>query len=711
MTGAVPRVQGRHRISPVGSLMQLRNIPHEDIGPLHHHRHHQLSRGQRSLPTRSSSHLRRQRDRQRHSLQTPTDTAASVGTSQLTSIVRFLSGSVKPQDATGNEDFMPPKKKTWDKTAVLQALAYTVNHRLYSVSKESGRNAAKYIFNTFPNLFLNDIAEPHIPCLMPETLQPLMDSVSEEALNERIQLRRVKASVDMFDQLLQGGSTPSIETTNRLLDLLCFYGDLEPNQLEQRQSEESENGGDSRRRNGRTRNADKLPTWRQNNNAERIFNLMPERNSYTFCTMIRGMVKHGSPAKAFSMYTDLLNNRMNADVHTFNALILAAPETKERHIEKLDFILELLKHMVEQKVQPTILTFNCVLNSMRLCGSIAKGPALKVLNEMKALNVAPSLATFYHLLGVFYKPAVFDRGQVGILAEILDELEGKSFTAQDPDDVYFFSTAMRLCLELKDVDLAYRLYGLAETGDNWKLLGDHTLHSMYYGRFLTVLTLIENIDVVMKWYRELVPSRFFPNHRTMSSLLQALEMESRLDLVPQIWKDIKLLGYSNNVELVEEVLRLMARNEQPQAVQNLFSETVLDIKSLYTPRPRVRVILQWSAGALGDATTLLVRAGRTKEAWETFGLFKTENRVPRSTVINMLLDSAKTAGNSSLAIDLVQQAVAFSLPNVASLARRVTEEFSITEEQRITLEDIQTHGPSSSSSSESSDSDDDRDGK
>lgn len=30
---------------------------------------------------------------------------------------------------------------------------------------------------------------------------------------------------------------------------------------------------------------------RENNNAERIFKIMPEKNAHSYCTMIRGMVK------------------------------------------------------------------------------------------------------------------------------------------------------------------------------------------------------------------------------------------------------------------------------------------------------------------------------------------------------------------------------------------------------------------------------------
>lgn len=42
-------------------------------------------------------------------------------------------------------------------------------------------------------------------CLMPETVELQIEEVSEAALVERIRLRKVKAAVDMYDQLVQAG--------------------------------------------------------------------------------------------------------------------------------------------------------------------------------------------------------------------------------------------------------------------------------------------------------------------------------------------------------------------------------------------------------------------------------------------------------------------------------------------------------------------------
>ncbi|XP_078409823.1 small ribosomal subunit protein mS39 [Cetorhinus maximus] len=635
-----------------------------------------------------------------------------------------------PKQTDSAEEIVIPRKKTWDKLAVLQALAATVNRdhtavhyrfqddpyliprtspefRLYSLSQESGRNAAKYIVNTYPHLFQKDIAEPSIPCLMPEQLEPLVNEVNVAALKERIQLRKVTASVDLYDQLVQAGTPVSLDITNTLLDLLCVYGDKEPpreDQLEPREAEaKGEETGDlQKRQRGRPRKASDLLsiTWRENNNAERIFSLMPEQNEHSFCTMIRGMIKYGAYTKAMNMYTDLLNNRMKADVYTFNALISAVPELREMYNEKADLIVELLKQMAEQKVQPNLLTFNSALKSLRKCGSIAKGLSLQIINEMKYLNIEPSLATFDHLLAIFYKPAAANRPHTDIIFEVLDKIEGKHFEAQDPDDVNFFISAMRLCFDLKDLDVAYRLHKVLETGNNWMLLGDSYQQSIYYGRFFNILCMMESIDVVLKWYKALIPSLYYPNVQGMKDLLQALDTENHLHLIPRVWKDIKQLGHSNKQDLVEEVLELMGRDKHSPELQVVFADCALDMKAAYK-RDQFRNVT-WTATSLGNMTAVLLRGGRTQDAWGMLQLFKTNNRVPGKALLDEFLDHAKESCNKALALDLVKLAGAFSLPATSELFDRVMKDFELTDEEKGSLEVLNA---TSSDSSDSSDSD------
>uniref|UniRef100_A0A6Q2Z6R2 Small ribosomal subunit protein mS39 n=1 Tax=Esox lucius TaxID=8010 RepID=A0A6Q2Z6R2_ESOLU len=600
------------------------------------------------------------------------------------------------------EAIVVPKKKTWSKEAVLQALAATVNRdstaahymfqddpyltprtsaefKLYSLSQESGRLAAKHIVNTNPKFFQKDFAEPHIPCLMPETMEPRIEDVSEAALLERIMLRKVKAAVDMYDQLLQAGTTVSTDATNDLLDLICLYGDHDP-----LQDDKPEDKG--RRRKGRPQRAIDLVkiVWRENNNAERIFNLLPERDTRAYSALIRGMVKYGAHVKAFNTYTDMLNNRLTADVHIFNALISAATEVREKYNEKWDLIVELLKQMNEQKVKPNLLTFNAVLKALRRCGSLARAQSLHTLSEMKALGISEwgknTFASHIVFCSIFC-PVSSLQGQTDILQEVLTEVAGRSFVPQDPDDgmhaaFWFLKT---VCLETKDLESAYRVHNLLNVGENWRLLGDSFQQSIYYGRFFNLLCMMEHIDVVLKWYNELIPSLFYPNPQGMKDLLQALDTDNRLDMIPQIWKDIRRMGHDNKSDLVEELLSLMARDRHSPEVQESFAACALDVRSLYKQGQVAKVALEWTTASMTNITTILLAAQKTKQAWDMLNIFKTKNRVPSEELIDEFLVRIK---DGQQAVELVQISASFCLPSTPNLAQRVLQEFELSEEQR-----------------------------
>ncbi|KAM7078915.1 small ribosomal subunit protein mS39 isoform 1-T2 [Molossus nigricans] len=641
-----------------------------------------------------------------------------AGACGLAPSCRLYSGStalpkVEGADVTGIEEVVIPKRKTWDKVAVLQALASTVNRdttaapyafqddpyliptssaesRSFLLAKKSGENAAKFIINLYPKYFQKDIAEPHIPCLVPEHLEPQIEDVSEAALKERIKLKKVKASVDMFDQLLQAGTTVSLETTNNLLDLLCYYGDQEPSadyHFQQREKSEEleeaaeENKGKSRKKAGHQFGV----TWRAKNNAERIFALMPEKNAYSYCTMIRGMVKHRAPVQALNLYTELLNNRLRADVYTFNSLIEATAMMSEKFDEKWNNILELLKQMVAQKVKPNLQTFNTILKCLRRFYAFGRLPALQTLREMKAIGIEPSLATYHYIIQLFYQHESPSKGSSPVIYDIMNEIIGKKFSPRDPDDDMFFQSAMRVCSSLKDLELAYQVHGLLNTGDNRKFIGPHHRRNFYYSKFFNLICLMEQIDVTLKWYKDLIPSVFFPHSQTLIDLLQALDVANRLDMIPEVWKDSKEYGHTFRSDLKEEILMLMARDRHPPELQVAFADCAADIRSTYESQDARQIAPDWPASALNCVAVLFLRAGRTQEAWKMLGLFRKHNKIPRNELLNEFMDSAKASNSPAQAIEIVKLASAFSLPVCESLTQRVTADFTISQEQKEAL--------------------------
>ncbi|XP_059973964.1 small ribosomal subunit protein mS39 [Mesoplodon densirostris] len=635
---------------------------------------------------------------------------------------RCYSGSaavpeVEGAGATGTEEVVIPKKKTWDKVAVLQALASTVHRdgtaapyafqddpyliptssmesHSFLLAKKSGENAAKFIINSYPKYFQKDIAEPHIPCFMPEYFEPQIEDISEAALQERIKLRKVKASVDMFDQLLQAGTTVSLETTNSLLDLLCYYGNQEPstnyNFQQREQAEELEEATEGNNEKPKKKAGHQLGvTWKAKNNAERIFALMPEKNAHSYCTMIRGMVKHRAPTQALNLFTELLNNRLRADVHTFNSLLEAtASVVNDKFEEKWNNMLDLLKQMVAQNVKPNLQTFNTILKCLRRFHAIGKLPALQTLREMKAIGIEPSLATYHYIIQVFYQHESPSKGSSLIIYDIMNELMGKKFSPKDPDDDMFFQSAMRVCSSLRDLELAYRVHDLLNTGDNRKFIGPDHRRNFYYSKFFGLLCLMEQIDVTLKWYKDLIPSVFFPHSQTLIDLLQALDVANRLELIPQIWKDSKEYGHTFRRDLKEEILMLMARDRHPPELQVAFADCAADIKSTYESQDARQTAPSWLASSLNNTAVLFLRAGRTQEAWKMLGLFRKHKKIPRNELLNEFMDSAKASGSPAQAIEIVKLAGAFSLPICESLTQRLMADFPLSQEQKKALGDL-----------------------
>ncbi|XP_076423036.1 small ribosomal subunit protein mS39 isoform X1 [Peromyscus maniculatus bairdii] len=662
-------------------------------------------------------------------------TARGAGVCEAKPCCRFYPGSasvpkVEGTNVTGIEEIVIPKKKTWDKVAVLQALASTVNRdptavpyvfqddpyliptstvesRSFLLAKKSGENAAKFIINSYPKYFQKDVAEPHIPCLMPECFEPQIEDVSEAALKERIRLRKVKASVDLFDQLLQAGTTVSLETTNSLLDLLCYYGDQEPPaDCPFQQPERAENLEEDTEENNQTFKM-KTISWKAQNNAERVFALMPEKNAHSYCTMIQGMVKHRAYAQALNLYTELLNNRLRADVYTFNALIEAKVFTpNEKFEEKWNNILDLLKHMLAQKVKPNLQTFHAVLKYLRKFYALGRLPALQTLREMKHLGIEPSLATYHHIINLFYQRGNTIKVPSLIIYDIMNELEGKKFSPQDLDDDKFFSSAMNVCSSLRDLELAYRVHRLLNTGDNRKLIGGDFQRNYYYSKFFSLICSMEQIDVTLKWYKDLIPSVLLPHSQALIGLLQALDVANRLEMVPQIWKDSKEYGHTFRSALKEEILMLMARDKHPTELQVAFADCAADIKSTYESQEARQSALDWPANPLHYIAVLFLRGGRTQEAWKMLALFKKQNKIPRNELLDEFMDTAKASDSPALAIEVVKLASAFSLPVCESLAQRVMMDFTVDPKQKEALGNLIASNNSSDGDS-SSDSDDD----
>ncbi|NWZ61710.1 PTCD3 protein, partial [Acrocephalus arundinaceus] len=95
-------------------------------------------------------------------------------------------------------------------------------------------------------------------------------------------------------------------------------------------------------------------------------------------------------------------------------------------------------------------------------------------------------------------------------------------------------TGLLQCCDLKDVKLAYQLNKALEKGDNWKFLDVDRLNG-YWSKFFSLLCMMEQIEVVLKWYKEMSSSLFYPTPKNILDLLQALDAANQLEVIPSVW--------------------------------------------------------------------------------------------------------------------------------------------------------------------------------
>ncbi|XP_033633555.1 pentatricopeptide repeat domain-containing protein 3, mitochondrial-like [Asterias rubens] len=637
--------------------------------------------------------------------------------------------SCQTQEATAaqpsRKEIQIPKRKKRDPTAVLQALSRTVKRdstaapyiyhddpyllpknagekRRYALASESGKQAAQYVINKWPQNFMAlQHDEPKVEAFYPLQNQYLFNEPSEEAILERVEAADMKAALEMFYNTLEAGSEVSMETSNALLDLLCFHGyNAEPEKVtESEETPENEvieeekpesapipDQSDSKGKRPWSKRAGREPKWKENNDTEKYFNAMPDRNSHSYCSMVRGMIKHGAASSAFVLYNEMQERGVQADVHSYNALIKGAVYIRDDYQERWTVILQLMQQMQLEGISPNLQTFNSLLDSLRIMGVIGRRKALQTLSEMKAVGVEPSLGTYNLLLVIFYKDSL---PPSDMLYDIMDTIEGMSFSLKHDQDVHFFKNAMNVCLNLKDVELAYRVDLLLNTGDNNKLAGDYFSQSIYYSKFFNLICLMDSVDAMFEYYDQIVPSALVPNSQIYVEMLRSMETAGAYTKVHKLWKDIEYFGHKFHQPLIECLLSVMAQaNDLTEKVSSEFLEIALEIRTIVKTSKSRKYPVRWNSRSLTHLAMVCLKCGQLQHAWDVMDLFQQENLVPSNVLLEDYVEACVVARDSKKAIDCLQLVSNVSTTLTLQITDRIKGEFTLHPLERKRIDDI-----------------------
>ncbi|CAG2118850.1 unnamed protein product, partial [Medioppia subpectinata] len=216
---------------------------------------------------------------------------------KTSSIYSYSTQNVGQRDHQNAEVIQIPKRIERGPTDILKALAEVTgkdfsgpdyryiddpfltplsNHqkRLFSLSRESGRRAANYVFEEFPELFYRDVSEPKVEAFTYKEFYDENTEVDETDLKKCIARKEVKHSITCYKNITTAEKTISAETLQKLLELVSFYNCEEPPDLEFIVEKAFNNDTTTPR-----------VLWKDNGFAEQLFESMDEKTSEIYCAL------------------------------------------------------------------------------------------------------------------------------------------------------------------------------------------------------------------------------------------------------------------------------------------------------------------------------------------------------------------------------------------------------------------------------------------
>ncbi|KAK7874266.1 hypothetical protein R5R35_006301 [Gryllus longicercus] len=554
-----------------------------------------------------------------------------------------------------------------------------VGKRTFAMAKESGKKAARWVQNQHPELFQHKVSFPFIENYTPITVYDENSAVDENTLKRVIYYAQVSDAIKVYELLEQKGINVSGSTKQSFLEMLCFFNCEDPlpeEFLEERWFHLSTKGREKLRK-----------TWKDNSLAEKIFLSFEQKDSKAYSAIIQGMTRYCQAERAWKLYEECLEKNIILHTETYNSLIRVVHFLKEGFEHRWKLVQELLEEMAKKNIHPNVGTLNAVLEAVSTLPNQrqSKEYALRTLSEFKALNIQPTLASYYFLLITFCK----QRGPISnILVEIMDTIQGQEFSVQDPKDTYFFVTAMDVCRNhLQDKDLAYRVDELLHTGNNYILIGDSYKESIYYRHFFVLMCTLESLDVFMDLYRKIVPHIYTPEPAVMEEVIKTIDMNGAMEYVPQIWSDMVVFDHVERENVVTTLLDSMARNKLPEESELIsqFGNIAWDIwkrQEEDVEEDRYRQ-WRWTGQILGDMMTLLLRANQFKESCIILDKLNRSQQnivgVPRVEVLQLFLDRCIQEKDVKAAIGCVQYSADAGFSDAEQMAQKLINNISLDE--------------------------------
>ncbi|XP_071448812.1 small ribosomal subunit protein mS39 [Hetaerina americana] len=620
-----------------------------------------------------------------------------------TDILRALESTIR-------RDYTAPEYKFHDDPYLIPTSTST--KRSYAMAKESGRKAALWIRKEHAGWFNTKLAAPPIKALTAKPAITEESEANEEVLKTLIGDALVSDAMTVYGILEKNGQNISDETKQEFLELLCYYNctDTSPEELfEERWFRQSIHGKERLRK-----------TWKDEGLAETIFKSLSTsaHAGKAHRALVRGMARYGQSERAWQLLKDMVASgdpALAPDTGCYNAIISSVVSLREGSESRWQLAESLMREMASRGLQPNLGTLNSVLDVIRSMGTYSKARelALRTLAEFHHLGIEPCLATYNHILTIFYK----ERGaKSNVLVDILNKLEGQALEARNPKDIHFFLTAMEVCrYHLQDVELAHRVHNLLLSHSNYDFIGDSFKESVYYRHYFILMCSIEPLESFMEVYNKLVPNVYIPEPAVVEEILKAIDLNGAQQLLPQMWSDMIIFDQTSRENLLSLLLDIMARNpvvdspsdsseslSQKEALRKSYMRIAWGIwekmeEEAENTGLRSRSII-WTGSMLGDLLTTCVQCDEFEKAWMVLIRLGAEARlstsfeeeekppslisgIPSIKSLSLFIDACIKEGAVNRGLSCIKYAVDAGFPEAGELGNRLAKNLSLSQMQ------------------------------
>ncbi|XP_011497620.1 PREDICTED: protein PTCD3 homolog, mitochondrial [Ceratosolen solmsi marchali] len=533
----------------------------------------------------------------------------------------------------------------------------TKRKRIYALSKESGRRAARFIVENHSETLYSELSDPLIKAFLPPEKYTEKSQVSDEILMEFIKKGSVKDSLHIYELLEKN---VKLETKQALLELLCFYNSEE--------QESSEDFPEELRYRARIQINKNL--WNNNSEANSLFDELKnneETAAAAYSAMICGTAKYGSVNLAEGLYKESLKKNLSIFSTCYHYLIQSIRFSKRSDEECKSLIEIYLKDMIQKGLSLNVDVLNAILSAAEnLADNVTY--ATSFFSKFKSLGIEPTLTTYYYLLLILSKNNNYftDTIDENVFMEILSEVKSKDFVLHDDTDQCFFSKAMSIAAKnYFPTNVGHEIYNIFLSKNKRYFLNNIQSNHFYNDYILMVLYNESLLDFQM-FYTKFVPAVFIPDHETMKNIMENfLSYRKDNKLLPIMALFIKHIVsfemlYNNNLLKLslKAIVKHCTSKEEPRIQKELgeyASKVWTHLKSLHE-RVKYQVVLPMEL--YSNIIILLLYASEFEKALDVYDyLIKNPEKTSgafKPTELNEIFNQCCTHNLTDLALLVLQ---------------------------------------------------------